>query len=981
MNIEIIMDTILGIIADNSFNWTKEQLRKSFNSKSISGKNYYSRIYCAIVNSFCSYCGINEKDTSSSSMTHIFDLSEKFMDLFSSKKSSYKEPLNDLLKNVDTRYQSSEISSEKKVQLFMDQFCRNIAADNVLKEEFDVRSSIHILEMCSKIESMLDASSKQSIFANSSCTFSAPERDSMHDISSIPCSEDMKYYYLKKWKSRLFLHRKNSDKALTLQNTFIMPDYRFVRLPGTNSDDNDKTSSRIFHNLTEELDDFIKTGKSMLIVGSPGIGKTSIVCHLANKYQDDKNILFLRFRDWEENEWKSFSNTHESILFNAVMDKLHCQKGDDLKGKTLVLDGFDEIKYYSAHEDSILKNFLMKIRDIEGFRVIITSRENYVDLDKLHFEKIIMLVPLGKGKIINFSENILGKEQTDTMQFDNINEKVFGIPVILYMALSVGINFSEFSNVYGVYKKIFSLDGGIFDRFSTAIEDGYDSSTHNLSYVKEAFYNILCNTAFQMFELREESLSREKYMEIISNENIDLLKSSPLWLDFPIDNLYETSYNVEFAHKSFYEYFTAEFIYQKILGIYNKAVDSEITDISSLEYSAKILCNLFKMGILSAEICNYLNYKIKDLANYDTKWFQFFHNTMDIMLTNGMTYYLKKEAAKNILYKELTIFFNMSKFINIWEIPAQEYISFSAENKTKIASYLTTKKYFLCSATNKIKQEPDNSNIASSSNLGKINLNNFNLNNLDLVNVNLENSLLKNTNMSFSILKNTNLKKSVLTGADFSHANLMYANLQDAILDSTTFQDANLRNANLQCAHLQNAILDYADLRDSQLQHISFRNTTLQNALLHRANLEAADLQDTILKYAILRNSILKNANLQNAVLFNADLQYADLSQAILNCANLQNSILKYATLYHTNLNKTLLQKADIQYTDLEYANLQLSCLQYADLRNSNFNNADLRGANLQYADLRGANFCNADLRGAVYSDAIYTSELDNAIL
>ena len=248
MNIEIIMDTILGIIADNSFNWTKEQLRKSFNSKSISGKNYYSRIYCAIVNSFCSYCGINEKDTSSSSMTHIFDLSEKFMDLFSSKKSSYKEPLNDLLKNVDTRYQSSEISSEKKVQLFMDQFCRNIAADNVLKEEFDVRSSIHILEMCSKIESMLDASSKQSIFANSSCTFSAPERDSMHDISSIPCSEDMKYYYLKKWKSRLFLHRKNSDKALTLQNTFIMPDYRFVRLPGTNSDDNDKTSSRIFHN-------------------------------------------------------------------------------------------------------------------------------------------------------------------------------------------------------------------------------------------------------------------------------------------------------------------------------------------------------------------------------------------------------------------------------------------------------------------------------------------------------------------------------------------------------------------------------------------------------------------------------------------------------------------------------------------------------------------------------------------------------------
>lgn len=977
----IIMDTIFGIIADNGFDWTKNQLRKSFITESISGINYHSRIYCAIVNSFCSYCGINKKTASPSSMTHIFELSEKFMDLFRSKESSYKEALNNLLKNVDTRYQNYKLSSEKRVQLFMEQFCRNIAADAMLKEEFDVRSSIHILEICGEIKSILGDSVNPPIYAKSSCTLSVPERNSMNDISSKPFSEDMKHYYLKKWGSRLFLHRKNSDKCLTLQSTFIMPDYRFVKVLGTSPDDKDITSHRNFHNLKEELDDFIKTGKSMLIVGSPGIGKTSIVCHLANKYKDNKNILFLRFRDWEENEWKSFSNTHESVLFNAVMDKLHCQKGDDLKGKTLILDGFDEIKYYSAHEDSILKNFLMKIRDIEEFRVIITSRENYVNLDKLHFEKIIMLIPLDKGKIKKFSEKILGKEQTDKMQFKNINEKVFGIPVILYMALSVGINFSEFSDVYGVYKKIFSIDGGIFDRFSTAVEDGYDSSTHNLSYVKEAFYNILCNTAFQMFEMREESLSHKKYMEIISNENIDLLKSSPLWLDFPIDNLYETSYNVEFAHKSFYEYFTAEFIYQKILEIYNKAGNTEIDDISSLEYSAETLCILFKMGILSTEICNYLYYKIKDFENYDTKWFQFFLNTMDIMLTNGMTYYLKKEISKNILYKELTIFFNITKFINIWEIPSKQYISFSADNKIKIASYLLFKKYFLYSTTKQIKQHSDNSEIVTSSNFGKINLNNFSLDDLDLVNIDLENSLLKNTNMRFSILKNINFKKSILTGADFFKANLMYANLQEAILDSTNFQDANLRNANLQYAHLENAILDSADLRDTQLQHVGLRNAALRNTLLHRANLEEADLQNTILKYAILRDSILKYTNLQYADLFSADLQYADLSQANLQYANLQNSILQHTTLYHTNLKNTLFQKADIQFTDLEYANLQLSCLQYADLKKSRFNNADLRGANLQYADLRGANFYNADLRGAVYTDAIYTSELDNAIL
>lgn len=977
----IIMDTIFGIVADNGFDWTKNQLRKSFLTGTISGKNYHSRIYQVIVNSFCYYCGINKKTASPSSMTHIFELSEKFMDLFRSRESSYKESLKDLLKNVDTRYQSSIISSEKKVQIFMDQFCRNIAADAVLKEEFDVRSNIHILEICGEIKSILDESAKPSSCIRSSSTCSTPERNSMNDISSIPFSEDMKYYYLKKWRSRLFLHRKNTDKPLMLQNTFIMPDYRFVKLIETSPDNEDTTPPKNYHNLDEELDNFIKTGKSMLIVGSPGIGKTSIVCHLANKYRDDKNILFLRFRDWEENEWKSFSNTHESVLFNAVMDKLHCQKGDELKGKTLILDGFDEIKYYSAHEDSILKNFLMKIRDIKPFRVIITSRENYVNLNELHFEKVVMLIPLDKAKIIKFSEKVLGKEHAAKIQLKNIDEKVFGIPVILYMALSVGINFSEFSDIYGVYKKIFSLEGGIFDRFSTVVEDGYDSSTHNLAYVKEAFYNILCNTAFEMFEIRKESLSRKKYMEIINKENIDLLKSSPLWLDFPIDNLYETSYNVEFAHKSFYEYFTAEFIYQKISEIYNKVVNTEIDDISSLEYSAEILCNLFKRGILSTEICSYLNYKLMDFENYDTKLFQFFLNTIDIMLTNGMTYYLKKEMSKNILYKELTIFFNLTKFINIWNVSSEQHIAFSAENKIKIASYLLFKKYFLSSKTNQMKQHPVSSEIASSSNFGKINLNNFNLNDLDLENVNLENSLLKNTNMRFSILKNVNLKKSDLTGTDFFKANLMYANLRESMLDSTIFQHAKLRNANLQYAHLEKAILDSADLRDSQFQYACLRNSTLENALLHRANLEEADLQDTILKYAILRNCLLKYTNLQNAVLINADLQYADLSHANLKCANLQNSILKHAILYHTNLKNTLFQKADMQCTDFEYADLHFSCMQYADLRKSKFNNADLRGANLQYADLRGANFYNADLRGAVYSDAIYTSELDNAIL
>ena len=44
------------------------------------------------------------------------------------------------------------------------------------------------------------------------------------------------------------------------------------------------------------------------------------------------------------------------------------------------------------------------------------------------------------------------------------NKKILGIPLILYMVVALNISIDKEGSIVDVYDKIFSLDGGIYDR-------------------------------------------------------------------------------------------------------------------------------------------------------------------------------------------------------------------------------------------------------------------------------------------------------------------------------------------------------------------------------------------------------------------------------------------------------------------------------------------------------------------------------------
>ena len=84
--------------------------------------------------------------------------------------------------------------------------------------------------------------------------------------------------YVDNWNSRLFLHQDQNEQPITLENTFIMPDYKMLKSVGGIGFSSNDTLKEII----DKFKQFQKTS-TMLITGVPGIGKSSITSWIANR--------------------------------------------------------------------------------------------------------------------------------------------------------------------------------------------------------------------------------------------------------------------------------------------------------------------------------------------------------------------------------------------------------------------------------------------------------------------------------------------------------------------------------------------------------------------------------------------------------------------------------------------------------------------------------------------------------------------------
>ena len=580
-----------------------------------------------------------------------------------------------------------------------------------------------------------------------------------------------KKHYIENWNSRLFLHMDDEEKPLTLAEVFIMPDFDYyVKERGIKFSDKDT--------LDNVIEKFISNSRSsnMLIMGEPGIGKSSIVSWMANKYKDNDEIIILRFRDWEKEEI-------EKGVLKGIYNTLGCEK-KQLENTIIILDGFDEIKAVDMQKD-LLHDFFNDILDFKNFKFIITSRPGYINYHR--FQNAFEILPFNIIKIKQFYR-MLRESELEQGQINLDNIEVLGIPVILYMCIMSEIDITEKSTKPELYNRIFAKEGGIFDKFCTA-GIGYDDGMQLLRDIKntEKYLSFMREIAFKMFEKDALVLPREDYQIPV----LEYKGKSISVLEFPIKHLFEnTMTNIEFIHKSIYEYFMSEYIFLSICEIMKK----------SKEELASMFGKMLKSNVLSSEIIEFLKYRIKN-SELNEK-FNIVNEVFRLMLQDGMTYYTN-ECYKNVIECEMRVFANMLDIIHIWD------------NDIKISNvyYLRCNKDFR-----------------------------LDLRKVELKNYNLRKVYLKEADLCYANLMFTDLSMSDISNAKFNRtnlrkANLSYADLRGAIIIQSDLTEVNLSHALLIDAHIIQTDLSGANLSETifdenQIQYLE-KEFDLKNASVY----------------------------------------------------------------------------------------------------------------------------------------------------
>ena len=586
--------------------------------------------------------------------------------------------------------------------------------------------------------------------------------------------------YLNKWNSNMFLNDFNKRDENAGVNISLKELYVEKHLPHYLWKDNKNKFDDLKNLLSEYIDknsDEEVNNKMLFILGQPGIGKSTLITWITAHFIDNiinniNDILVYQFAsDLKNVDWQNSSDKYN--ITDEILKELNLSY-DNLEGKILIIDGFDEI-IVGGNRTKIINDIYhqwIKGNSINKFSLIITCREHYIeDLQKMDCD-YITLQTFDEEQIKSFCAVYQEKNNSsiskDTIENIIKNQDILGIPLILYMILALNISIEKEGSLTTVYNQIFSIkDGGIYSR---CLQNKRYETPHRISEIKEQIHLISQKIAFWMFENNSEEayIPQKEYQEICNRVMQENQQKSQ---DILIGNFFKAikhcegieSERLSFVHRSIYEYFVAEYIFEQMYISIKK----------SKEELASVFGKLLKKNILSVEILKYLRFKVKtsELSNM----FDIVCDVFNLMLNDGMTYYTK-ECYKNVMDCEMSVFANMLQIVHFWYTKVYQF------NK-KIVDYIKR-------------------NVGFFLNLGGVNLQDA-----CFFGDNLQDIYFLYANLKKVNLQRTNLQRAYFFGANLQEATLQRANLQEA-----TLKRADLQNANLQGAYLQSSIWKPSDI-------------------------------------------------------------------------------------------------------------------------------------------------------------------------
>lgn len=183
--------------------------------------------------------------------------------------------------------------------------------------------------------------------------------------------------YADKWNDNMFLNNFDERDENAGINVKLREVYLDKHLPhyiwGNNRNARDDLKT-----LLKEYINPHNGNKMLLILGQPGIGKSTLItwitANFTNKIDD---ILVYQFAsDLKNVIWQNLGND----IKRSLLEELNIL-AEDLEGKILILDGFDELSVGKDRVQILNQIYwkLIKESSLNKFSLIITCRENYID--------------------------------------------------------------------------------------------------------------------------------------------------------------------------------------------------------------------------------------------------------------------------------------------------------------------------------------------------------------------------------------------------------------------------------------------------------------------------------------------------------------------------------------------------------------------------------------------------------------------------
>ena len=623
------------------------------------------------------------------------------------------------------------------------------------------------------------------------------------------------------------------------------------------------TSENRFGKVAQLFDDFISKGESgvLWIVGEPGLGKTSMCIKtvadyvLKKRYQQVSGVFWFRLNPHDVpemigNQKLSLEKVFSWGLTDDSRDKTFSL--DEMKGGLVFLDGFDELKSSLEKNDILDNRFHTQVNQLaERYKlhIVVTSRtraleqvyscteENLINGNaeiKCEFRDgssrknaVKMLAPLTNKEQLKWINDLIklrkrtGKDTSDLERYRKTfhslqkNEYIKGlleIPILLRMIVQNCYEPSS-GNRVDLYRSLFN---------KTLLRQGIEEQ-------RDRLHSVYCQIAFRIFVYDDDSAEFHKgEFKDIAGSDAYLYQYYLHTPEIGAEQDSNGKYRITFLHRSFYQYFLSEFLYEKF---------EAITDVQSGNDFLKFLW------------ARRLDYYVLDNFCYMAK---------DV-----------NTACKCVLcaIEETDAI-----------LPIYENVSYAKE---RIGNYDMANNVFwnAVSACNRLFQiENSQDPLSLTGRIAEL-ISRYDCSEISLELSSLKNASLQDANLFSADLTRANLTAADLTAADLSFAyltgaDLTRAYLTGAYLTGADLSFANLTRADLTRANLIRAYLTGADLTRSDLRHADLRRADLTSADLTSADLTSADLSYADLRNVDLFGASLVGANLENATVSRSQYDY-----------------------------------------------------------------------------------------------------------